>query len=428
MKDQMLSRRSFLKTSVAAGMALTLAASPHMSTALVFAKDVDSPVTVPEGLEILNQPALQIQVAAGKGALWVAGRFLNSFRNNLSFENLPAGLKNKYHYAGAEYKSLPAARGLWESVPAPIRAAGPEAVWKFHQGKDWSHIVPRSVGGPATADNGIWWSSIKNKRLGPNAMSAADLADAKAVLRSEGVRSTLKLTLNGMMKGALLGVVAGALLASLECGLEYAEGNIEWDEMVDKVVRVSVFTGLGGMVVTGLVIGISLLFPFVIPIFAPLMFAVQIVSLLFLGRHLCKLAHGWWQVLDSSGKLADFADILGDAQSVMRNAFNELREEGAGTIIGWLETLAERVGADTVWEWIASRTQFAMEQAGELTASLAEWDGVLDLDVGAIGEAVARVVATEFEEALSTTEGLLEDISVYQRNVQRNDPIRPLAV
>ena len=100
----------------------------------------------------------------------------------------------------------------------------------------------------------------------------------------------------------------------------------------------------------------------------------------------------------------------------MRNAFNELREEGAGTIIGWLETLAERVGADAVWEWIASRTQFAMEQAGELTASLAEWDGVLDLDVGAIGEAVARVVATEFEEALSTTEELLKNISAYQRN------------
>ncbi len=428
MKDQMLSRRSFLKTSVAAGMALTLAASPHMSTALVYAQDDDNPVTVAEGLEILNQPELQIHLAAGKGALWVAGWFLNSFRNNLSFENLPAGLKAKYHYAGAEYKSLPAARGLWESVPAPVRAAGQEAVWKFHQGKDWSHIVPRSVGGPATADNGIWWSSIKNKRLGPNAMSAADLADAKAVLRSEAVRSTLKLTLNGMVKGALLGVVAGALLASLDCGLEYAEGNISWDEMVDKVVRVSVFTGLGGLVVTGLVIGISLLFPFMIPIFAPLMFAIQIVSLLFLGRYLFKLVQGWWQVLDGSGKLADFADILGNAQDIMRNAFNELREEGAGTIIGWLETLAERVGADTVWEWIASRTQFAMEQAGELTASLAEWDGVLDLDVGAIGEAVARVVATEFEEALSTTEGLLEDISVYQRNVQRNDPIRPLAV
>ncbi len=428
MKDQILSRRSFLKTSVAAGMGLTLAAFPHMSSALVYASDADGPVTVPLGLEILNQPEVQNHVAAGKGPLWVAGRFLNSFRNNLSFENLPAGLKAKYQFAGGEYKSLPAARGLWEGVPAPVRAAGPEAVWKFHKGKDWSHIVPRSVGGPATADNGIWWSSIKNKRLGPNAMSAADLADAKAVLRSEGIRSTLKLTLNGMVKGAMLGVVAGALLASLECGLAYAEGNISWDEMVDKVVKVSVYTGLGGLVVTGLVIGISLLFPFLIPIFAPLMFAVQIVSLLFLGRHLFKLAQGWWEVLDGSDKLADFLDILGNAQNVMRNAFNELREEGAGTIIGWLETLAERVGADTVWEWIASRTQFAMEQAGELTASLADWDSVVKFDVGAIGEAVARVVATEFEEALSTTEGLLESISDYQRNAQRLDPIRPIAV
>ena len=155
---------------------------------------------------------------------------------------MPTSLKVKYHYAGAEYKSLPAARGLWESVPAPVRAAGPEAVWKFHKGKDWSHIVPRSVGGPATADNGIWWSSIKNKRLGPNAMSAADLADARAVLRSEGIRSTIRLTLNGMVKGALIGVVAGALAG--QSGVrpgEYAEGKhqhgLKW---CYKMVKASV--------------------------------------------------------------------------------------------------------------------------------------------------------------------------------------------
>ena len=421
MKDQILSRRSFLKTSVAAGMALTMATSPRMSTALVYAKDSDDPVPVPTGLEILNQPEVLRHVAAGKGSLWAAGRFLDSFRHNFSFENLPAGLKAKYHYAGAEYKSLPAARGLWESVPAPVRAAGPEAVWKFHKGKDWSHIVPRSVGGPATADNGIWWSSIKNKRLGPNAMSAADLADARAVLRSEGIRSTIRLTLNGMVKGALIGVVAGALLASLECGLAYAEGNISWDEMVLKVVKTSVFAGLGGLVVTGLVIGISLLFPFLIPIFAPLMFAIQIVSLLFLGRHLIKLEQGWWEVLEASGKLADFADILGNARSNMQNAFDELREEGAGAIVGWLEALAERVGADKVWEWIASRTQIVIDKTGEITDSISDWDVLAEFDAGAIGESVARVVATEFEEAIATTEELLKGISEYRESANRRD-------
>ena len=422
MTDHTFNRRHFLRSTAKVGMALTLANTLWLPSSTVQAQS-STFIPIPEGLEILSLPGVQRHVAAGKGSLWVSGRFLNSFRNNLVFENLPPRLIAKYQFAGAEYKSLPAARGLWESVPARVRVAGPEAVWKFHKGKDWSHIVPRAVGGPATADNGVWWSSMKNRILGPNEMSAADLADARAVLRSEAIRSTLKLTLNGMVKGAIIGVVAGALLACLECGLEYAEGNITWTQMVDKIVKASIFAGLGGLIITGLVIGISLLFPFLIPIFTSLFFVLQIVSLVFLGRHLFKLAKGWWEVLDGSGKLKDFADILGIAQSVMQNAFDELREEGAGAIVGWLGALAERVGADEVWEWIASRTQFATDKAEELRDSLAQWDNLLEFDAGAIGEEVARVVATEFEEALSTTEGLLQSISEYGDSANRKGAV-----
>ena len=421
MIDQDISRRMFLKSTATIGLALTLASSPWPPTTVVHAQGTVS-IPIPPGLEILNLPAAQKYLAADKGSLWISGRFLNSFRNNLAWENLPTRLQTKYHFAGAEYKSMPAARGLWESVPAPVRAAGPEAVWKFHRGKDWSHIVPRSVGGPATADNGVWWSSIKNRRLGPNEMTAADLADARVVLRSDAIRSTLRLTLNGMVKGAIIGVVAGALLACLECGLEYAEGEISWGQMVEKVAKASLFAGLGGLIVAGLIIGISLLFPFMIPILTPLLFALQIVSLLFLGRHLFKLARGWWEVLDGAGKLEDFKDILESAQAVMQNAFNELREEGAGAVLGWLEALAERVGADEVWEWIASRTQFAMEKAGDLTDSLSTWESFSMLDARPIGEAVARVVATEFEEALSTTDQLLQSIADFETRAHRREP------
>ena len=418
MTDHTFNRRHFLRSTAKVGMALTLANTLWLPSSTVHAQS-STFIPIPQGLEILSLPGVQRHVAAGKGSLWVSGRFLNSFRNNLVFENLPASLRTKYHFAGAEYKSLPAARGLWESVPAPVRAAGPKAVWKFHKGKDWSHIVPRAVGGPATADNGVWWSSMKNRILGANEMSAADLADARAVLRSEAIRSTLKLTLNGMVKGAIIGVVAGALLACLECGLDYAEGNITWTKMVDKIVKASVFAGLGGLIIAGLIIGISLLFPFLIPIFAPLMFALQIVSLVFLGRHLVKLAQGWWEVLDGAGKLDDFADIMGNAQSAMINAFKEIREEGFGSGLGWLDALAIRVGADNVWEWIATRTQFVIDKTGEITDSISDWDVLPEFDAGAISESVARVVATEFEEAITTTDELLQSISEYGDRTNR---------
>ncbi|MXX23951.1 MAG: hypothetical protein F4Z82_00690 [Caldilineaceae bacterium SB0668_bin_21] len=411
-----LSRRQFLRSTAKVGMALTLTNAVWPAPAHA---QVSPLIPIPEGLGVLQLPVVYEHVASGKGSLWVAGRFLNAARNNLVFENLPGNLRLKYHYAGAEYKSLPAARGLWESVPAPVRAAGPEAVFKFHKGKDWSHIVPRSVGGPATADNGVWWSSMKNRSLGATEMSAADLADARVALRSEAVNAALRQTLRGMVKGAILGVIVGAFLACLECGLEYAAGNITWSEMVDKIVKTSIFAGLGGLVITGLIIGITLFFPFLIPFLTPLLFALQIVSLLFLGRHLFKLAQGWWEVLDGAGKLADFADIVGNAQSALGNAYNELKDEGFSSVLRWLEALARRVGADNVWEWIATHTQFVIDKAGEFTAPLAESDFLEEFDAGAIAESVARVVATEFEGAISTTEGLLQSIGDYRASAYR---------
>lgn len=250
-------------------------------------------------------------------------------------------------------------------------------------------------------------------------MSAADLADARAALRSEAINAALRQTLSGMVKGAILGVLVGAFLACLECGLEYAEGKIEWPEMVEKVVKTSIFAGLGGLVITGLIIGISLFFPFLIPLLMPLMFALQIVSLLFLGRHLFTLAQGWWEVLDGEEKLADFTDIVGNAQSALSNAFNELKDEGFSSVLKWLEALARRVGADNVWEWIATHTQFVIDKAGEFTDSIAESEFLEEFDAGAIAESVARVVATEFEEAISTTEGLLQSIDDYRPSAYR---------
>ena len=94
MKNQFLTRRNFLKSFAAAGIGLTLASSPWPPTTLVHAQQ-SALIPVPKGLEVLKLPAVQSHMAAGKGSLWVSGRFLNSFRNNLLFENLPTSLKSQ---------------------------------------------------------------------------------------------------------------------------------------------------------------------------------------------------------------------------------------------------------------------------------------------------------------------------------------------
>lgn len=261
-------------------------------------------------------------LSSSTGAIWVAGLFLNSFSRNLNFRNVPAILKLKYQLAGNEYKSLTQAQAVWKSIPAQVRAGGPEALWKFHQGKEWSHIIPRSQGGSSTADNAIWWGSRKNRSLGPNPMSLADIADAKAVIRSDAIRAAVTQTASGMVKGALVAVVVGGTMACLECGLEYAEGKITRREMVQKIVRTGVTEGGGAFVTTGIVVGISMLFPFLIPILTPALIVLQAVSLALMGAKGVRLAKGWWAVVERQEFLDHYA--FGGAVKAVPNVVKTL--------------------------------------------------------------------------------------------------------
>ena len=236
-------------------------------------------------------------VSSGVGAMWVASYFLNAFARNLTFKNLPAVLIEKYQRAGGEEKDLLQAREVWETIPAQIRAGGPEALSKFHEGKNWSHIVPKSKGGPSTADNAIWWSSEKNYLLGPDPMSLADISDARAAIRSNALRAAVTQTASGMVRGATVAAVVGGTLACLEYGLDYVEGKVSGRELVQNVLKMSVMAGGGAFVTTGIIVGIVLLFPFLIPILTPVLFVLQAASLAVMGARGVKLAKGWWPVL-----------------------------------------------------------------------------------------------------------------------------------
>lgn len=440
MADYAVTRRHFLRSTTRIGLTMTLASALCPPVRTVYA-DEGSIISVLGGLEILRKPDVQEFLGTGVGALWVAGSYLNVFAQNLNFNNLPPELILKYRLAGAEWKSFPAAKGLWETIPAPVRAGGPEALWKFHKGKDWSHIIPKSWGGPTTAENGIWWSSEKNKILGDKPMSPADIADAKAVLRQEAIRATIVQTLSGMIKGAMLAVVVGALLACLECGLEYAEGNITWNEMVYKIVESSIIAGVGAFIITGLIVGISLLFPFVIPIFMPVSYALQIVSLVFLGRQLVPLAKGWWEVLKGQELLDASTVVLKDVGKNLRSFFREAEENILNVVRDWISMTADRVGLDKAWElavafiqqlgvdralvWFAAQTEALRRRAGDVASFLKSWDYQLEVDESGIRESIVGVVTTQFQDAIATTDELLRSISDIRKdaNMQVTDSL-----
>lgn len=433
MTEYTISRREFLRSTTRIGVSLTLTTALCRPAIPAMADD-GSVVSILGGLDILRMPDVQGLLTTGLGALWVAGTNVNNFASNLAFENLPIELKLKLLKAGGDWKSLPAARAIWETIPAPVRASGPEATLKFLKGKDWSHIIPRSWGGPTTAENGIWWSAEKNKSLGPNPMGPDDITDAKTALRNAAIRSTIVQTVNGMLKGALVGVVAGGLLACLEYGLQYAEGEITWPQMVRKVIASTIIAGAGAFIAAGLIVGISLMFPFLIPIFLPVIFAIQVAGMVFLGRQLVPLAIGWWNVLNGQQLLDAASSVLKAAGSELRNVYEEAEGNVLDVVWGWVVAMADRVGLDTAWKsairiirtlgvdqawvWFAEQTQTVVGKAAGVASTLSSWDyeSDLDEDVDSLRESIATVISSEFQNAISATDELLRSIGDYRKN------------
>ena len=124
----------------------------------------------------------------------------------------------------------------------------------------------------------------------------------------------------------MLGVVVGGLLAIFDHGLDFAERKITWQEMVAKTLNSSIAAGLLGFTITGIIVGLSLMFPFLIPIFSPLLIVLQGVGLVFLGHQVIRLATRWWKALDAGNGLKTLAELLGDVRRNLRQTFDDVKE------------------------------------------------------------------------------------------------------
>ncbi len=231
-------------------------------------------------------------VLAGTGSAAFAGSVLDDFRRNQSWDNLPVELKRKYHLAGAEWKGVAQARMLYEQVPQAVRAGGPSDVWKFHEGKDWSHIVPRSMGGDVT--QGVWWDSGENRSLGGSPMRPAQIADAERVLAHANVMASLRNTLTASVKGGMASAALMMIEPLLEDGLAYAEGDLSQDQLYERVASQAVRAGGSAFVLGGAITGVALLFPVVLTVVAPVSQVLFWMGLGALGFDLKDEAKDLW--------------------------------------------------------------------------------------------------------------------------------------
>lgn len=448
-----LTRRQFLRSTGQAGLALTLATAFRPSAQVAYAHDSYARVPTENGGSVLDSPESQKLVVNGVAPLWVAGQTVNSFAYHLQFINLPPHMQVYFQRAGGDWKNLLQAKAVWETIPAQIRAGGPRETARFLSDKDWSHIIPKSQGGASTADNGIFELRLLNRIRGGRPMTPAEIAAARAVIRHELIGSVVRQTTAAMMTGAMAGIIIGGLIICLECGLQYAEGAITWEKMVEKIIKATLFAGALSFVIVGLTVGLSLLFPALLLALVPVLFVLQIVSLVFLAQHAVNLAKGYWDVLNESGMIKEAGEVLDKTEAFMRETVNETgsgantkMKEWTRALAGWVgwkrawsmvREMYENMGTDKAWAWFAAKTELVGGHTSDLLSPLQEWGHMPDFDVSMpqfslpqldvpelnvpevridideVKERIASVINVDLRAALDTTNQLRNSLDEY---------------
>lgn len=329
-------RRQFLKNACMTGISLSLATGLRPATVVQLC---------PYDINWLIRENSQLQelVQQGTAPLWVAGQTLNSFAYHLRFINLEPELASYLRRAGGEWKGHLQAKGLWETIPPQIRAGGQSEILRFLDGKDWSHRIPRSQGGSTTADNGIFELRLLNRMRGAKTMTSGEIAEAKAVIRSDVVLSVVRQTLGAMVKGAMIGVIISGLISCLEYGLDYAEGKITWEQMVTEIIKRILFAGGLSFVITGLLVGLGLLFPGLIPALVVPMFVIRIVGLVFLAQSAVSLGKRYWGLLEKHDLILVACQILRETEENMRETVRDFEQSISEKILEWLRSIAMRI-------------------------------------------------------------------------------------
>ena len=229
-------------------------------------------------------------------SLSVTGRFAMGWLQNLDFSQLPTDLAPYYQRAGATYRSLEGAQAIWETIPASTRMSGQEALREFHASRDWSHIVPRSLGGGDGASEGIFELASLNRARGDATMTAGELDLARQALNVEALRQAVEQAARVAVISGLVAAVVEGVFAVMEEGLLFFEGKISKSTFYSRVLRRLGVSVARAVVIAGLVVGLVTLCPILVPVLEVLALPLAIVSFTLLGVKFYHLGKAWWQV------------------------------------------------------------------------------------------------------------------------------------
>jgi hypothetical protein len=172
---------------------------------------------------------------------------------------------------------------VFESIPAQIRAQGPEAIRNFCQDKDWSHIQAHVNGGGSEAANGIFEHFRVNRARGGVDMTAAELAVAKQVLADAAFKAAVAEIVGAALKGAIAAAVIELVFSILENSLLCVEGKITESELVEQVATSTAKAGIAGGVITAILLTLCMIFPPIAALLGATTIPLAIAGIGFMG-------------------------------------------------------------------------------------------------------------------------------------------------
>jgi len=254
--------------------------------------------TLAETQNLANQISAKVEESATVLTTWVesapssivsAGAIATQeafkIAHNIRFENLPTHLQSKFARAGMRdgMRNVQEAAKVFESIPAQIRAQGPEAIRNFCQDKDWSHIQARVNGGGSEAANGVFEHFWVNRARGGADMTAAELAVAKQVLADAAFKAAVAEIVGAAMKGAIAAAVIELVFSILENSLLCVEGKITQSELVEQVATATAKAGIAGGIITGILLTICMIFPPIAALLGAAAMPLAIAGIGFMG-------------------------------------------------------------------------------------------------------------------------------------------------
>lgn len=237
---------------------------------------------------------------------------------------------------------------LWRQVPEIVRNQGPEATAEFLNGKDASHIRAHSRGGSNKASNIVWEDAGKNRARGSRHMTRSEVRAARSSLRTDAVMFTVKrLAMQSISAGLITAGVVG-ILTSLEYGLDYAEGRITREQMIEGIAKEMAIALVAGAVFYSIAAGLSIAFPPLAPVIASISIVLAVFGLAVMTYSAYHAVQGWWNYLKADNPVVQ--TFIDEKQGV-----TGLRSEsGSVWYRMWIHLYhlgyEVRILAKTVWE------------------------------------------------------------------------------